>query len=978
MIWGLLLVPTFLAWTAFVTAAYAVTGSRYASYALALGALILTGYKALTNGMNWAGNWTLWGAIRWSDLGFFEADRAALVVNRVMVLGLAVFFTVLAVRLFGRRGTDAVRTMHRLSPRSFFRAAARMLPYAAVPVVSCVALLLMVNRGIEGGAARKADKDYWAKNLKTWFEAPLPDIARLDVKVKVDPARHWLSSEGSLTLVNPLDSTLASIPLTGGLHWKNLAWTMNGETYQPEFSQHLYVFTPPRPLATGDSVVVGWKFDGRYPDGVTKNGGNTSEFILPSGMVLTGFSPAFLPVLGFQEDRGETDKNRTEPKQYPRDYYRGITRGGYGATAWYPARIAITGPEEYTLNGPGVCTSNTVEDGWRTQVWETDHPVKIVNIVCGRWKEKRGAASTIYYHAGHEYNVEEMSATLDAARRWYSEWFMPYPWRELKLSEFPGLAGYAQGFGTNITFSENIGFLTRNTAQTDATFLVTAHEAAHQWWGNILTPANGPNGDFLSEGTAHFSTMLLFEQVKGPRAHGVREGHRGALQRPPPARRRASDVRRGREAALRHQRHLRPRRLGVLDDLRLHGPRARDGRLPRFLPDLEPRARPPGAAGLRRGHAPPRARPGGLRRIRPPVVRGEGDPAVPGRGCEEVVRRRGLGGHGDGDQHRHRRHAGGGGGHRRRALEGARGWRSRRPLGAGSRLPRRAHDRHAGRGREPGRHHPLRVRAGARGRGSGRARAAVETEAGGGYTLAAPGAARTAAVHGHIRRRHTLMALQIGDIAPDFKADTTEGPIQFHQWLGDSWCVLFSHPKDFTPVCTTELGYMAKVKHEFDRRNVKILGISVDSVADHQRWKKDIEETQGASVAYPMIGDTEMTVAKLYGMIHPNATGSAATRTAADNQTVRTVFVIGPDKKIKLMISYPMSTGRNFDEVLRVIDSLQLTSRHSVATPANWKKGDDVIILASVSDEDAKQKFPQGWKAPKPYLRIVKQPEDRG
>jgi alkyl hydroperoxide reductase subunit AhpC len=221
------------------------------------------------------------------------------------------------------------------------------------------------------------------------------------------------------------------------------------------------------------------------------------------------------------------------------------------------------------------------------------------------------------------------------------------------------------------------------------------------------------------------------------------------------------------------------------------------------------------------------------------------------------------------------------------------------------------------------------------------------------------------------------MALQIGDIAPNFEAQTTEGRIQFHDWIGDAWCVLFSHPKDFTPVCTTELGYMAKIKHEFDKRNVKILGISIDSVEDHQRWKRDIQETQGAAVTYPMIGDAEMTVAKLYGMIHPNATGGASGRTAADNATVRTVFVVGPDKKIKLMLTYPMSTGRNFDEVLRVVDSMQLTARHAVATPVNWKKGDDVIILASVSDEDAKKKFPDGWKAPKPYLRIVKQPAEQ-
>jgi alkyl hydroperoxide reductase subunit AhpC len=221
------------------------------------------------------------------------------------------------------------------------------------------------------------------------------------------------------------------------------------------------------------------------------------------------------------------------------------------------------------------------------------------------------------------------------------------------------------------------------------------------------------------------------------------------------------------------------------------------------------------------------------------------------------------------------------------------------------------------------------------------------------------------------------MALQIGDIAPDFQADTTEGPIRFHEWAGDSWVVLFSHPKDFTPVCTTELGYMAKAKPDFDRRNVKIMGISVDSVSDHQRWKEDIKETQGATVTYPMIGDTDMTVAKLYGMIHPNAEGSAMTRTAADNATVRTVFVIGPDKKIKLMISYPMTTGRNFDEVLRVIDSMQLTSKYAVATPVNWKHGEDVIIVGSVSDEEAKKKYPEGWQSPRPYIRIVKQPGDK-
>ena len=216
------------------------------------------------------------------------------------------------------------------------------------------------------------------------------------------------------------------------------------------------------------------------------------------------------------------------------------------------------------------------------------------------------------------------------------------------------------------------------------------------------------------------------------------------------------------------------------------------------------------------------------------------------------------------------------------------------------------------------------------------------------------------------------MSLRIGDIAPDFEAETTEGKIRFHDWIGDSWAVLFSHPKDYTPVCTTELGYMAKIKSEFDRRNVKIIGLSADPVSSHSGWAKDIEETQGAAVNYPMIGDVDLNVAKLYNMLPAEAVPGQ--RTASDNLTVRNVFVVGPDKKIKLILVYPMTTGRNFDEVLRVIDSLQLTARHKVATPANWKLGEDVIIAGSVTDEDAKKVYPGGWKAPKPYLRIVPQP----
>ena len=219
------------------------------------------------------------------------------------------------------------------------------------------------------------------------------------------------------------------------------------------------------------------------------------------------------------------------------------------------------------------------------------------------------------------------------------------------------------------------------------------------------------------------------------------------------------------------------------------------------------------------------------------------------------------------------------------------------------------------------------------------------------------------------------MSIRIGDQAPNFQAQTTDGPIDFHQWIGDSWAVLFSHPKDFTPVCTTELGYMAKLKPEFDKRGVKIIGLSVDPVDKHKQWSQDIKETQGHAPNYPMIGDTDLSISKKYDMLPAGLEGTYEGRTPADNQTVRNVFVIGPDKKIKLIIVYPMTTGRNFDEVLRVLDSLQMTAKHKVATPVNWKPGDDVIIAGSVSDDEAKKTYPQGWKAPRPYLRIVPQPK---
>jgi hypothetical protein len=294
-------------------------------------------------------------------------------------------------------------------------------------------------------------------------------------------------------------------------------WTLDGEEFEPEDRAKLCVFDLSEPLAPGDTVRVGFSHEGRYPSGGTKNGGGMSTFILPAGVVLTSFDTGFVPVPFFEEERGIDDDNRTEPKDWDDDFFEGPTPPALGSGVRFPVRTRITGPAEYAYHGIGVKKEETVTDGRRTVIWESDFPVNFFNVVAGKWAVREGDGVEVHYHPDHEHNLDEITDALAAARRWYSEWFFPYPWRDLRLNEFPGIAFYAQGFPTNITFSENIGFLTRVTEDVNAPFLITAHEAAHQWWGNLLMPGEGPGGNILSEGMAHFSTALLFGEVKGER-----------------------------------------------------------------------------------------------------------------------------------------------------------------------------------------------------------------------------------------------------------------------------------------------------------------------------------------------------------------------------------------------------------------------------------------------------------------------------
>jgi len=513
--WILLLVPTFLVWSAFVMTVQAVLGNRYATYTLGLGVLILTGYKQTTGKMTWVWNWDIWNAVRWSDLGTFQLNGFALLLNRLFVLALTGFLIALCVRIFDRRGRDAARYLDRLRPRPLLKGALVLAPFWVAAIVLGVVLYMQVAAGFQGKPAEKAAKDYWRANVATWKDAPLPSIEHADMDITLHPGDRRLDVTGTYRLVNLREDALTRFPLTAGASWDSLKWTLNGEPYEPQAHAGLFVITPNTPMGPGSTLEVGWTGSRQVPKGATKNGGGVEEFILPMGTVLTSFSASFAPILGYEERIGVDKDNRYDSKVFPPDHYKGFTHAGFGSDRPFTTRIRVTAPEEYVLNSVGTLVDESVASGLRTAVWESDHPVSFFNVVAGKWDVRRGENTVIYYHPGHEYNIDEMIEALDGARKYYSEWFYEYPWKELKISEFANLASYAQGFPTNITFSEGIGFLNKSDPKANVAFLVVAHESAHQWWGNILVPGEGPGGDILSEGMAHFSTVLLFDQIKG-------------------------------------------------------------------------------------------------------------------------------------------------------------------------------------------------------------------------------------------------------------------------------------------------------------------------------------------------------------------------------------------------------------------------------------------------------------------------------
>ncbi len=528
-IWGLVLTPTLIVWCAFIALVQGVVRNRYASYGIGLGVLVLTGWMQTRGYLTWVGNWHMWSTMVWSDLDRLEFLRPSIIANRLFVLSLAALFLLGAAAVHPRRTVDWQRVIDRLKPWPIFKGVLRISPLLALVIGLGIYNWISARTGFQGAIAERQGRDYWKRNDATFRDAPLPALTKVTGSVDIDPFARSLKVEGTYVLRNPHDKPMEQIPLTQGEHYRNLKWTLNGKPMEPlkkdslepppsvEDRAGLWVFTPEKPLAKGDSVTIGFSFDGVFPSGWTRNGGGASEFILPSGVVLTNFSPSFMPVIGYQEGVGVDERNATDPKEPLPDAWKDLTDPAFGSAWGYDVTVKVTGPDDWTLNSVGIPGEPVVKDGRKTVTWISDHPVRFFNIAGGPLERADGTAASIFHSARHPWNIKTMTEALDASREFYGKWFAPYPRRDLRLTEFPGLAGYAQGFPGNITFSESIGFLTKpgGADDVDLVFYVTAHEAGHQWWGNMLMPGKGPGGNVLSEGLANFSALLLTLEKRG-------------------------------------------------------------------------------------------------------------------------------------------------------------------------------------------------------------------------------------------------------------------------------------------------------------------------------------------------------------------------------------------------------------------------------------------------------------------------------
>lgn len=541
LVWGGLLVPTYVLWGAFFALVAAVFPGRAAGLAIGLAVLVISGYHALTGGATWLTSWTLAGSLRWSDLGAFELEARALLLNRVLVLAAAVPLAALAVQLHPRRQADPLGARARRTPRQLGRRALRLAPLTLVPAAVAILLAQEIGAGFQGAAAAARERDYRRAHLHTWRDVPPPRITHAHLDLVLEPAARRVHVDGRYEITSDSAHPMPELPWTVMIAQGGVAWTLDGEPVAARERSGLHVLELPRPLAPGDRAHIGFRYTAQVPAGMPRRDGAVEQFVLPAGVVLHTLRQSFLPVPGFDPGVGHAPGEAPDPPRGPVARRTARTRPAAGFPHAFTTRIAVTAPAEYTVNSVG--TRRAVDrDGDRTTtVWESKVPVRALNVVAGRWNVQRRDGAAVFHHPGHERNVPEMLDALVAARQRYGEWFGPYPWPELRLSEFPDRVTLAQGFPSNIAFSEGLGFLVRSTADRRLAFAVTAHEAAHQWWGNLVTVADAPGADVLLEGMANYATLLLQEAELGPRARiafatqlerQYRAGRRQGTERP--------------------------------------------------------------------------------------------------------------------------------------------------------------------------------------------------------------------------------------------------------------------------------------------------------------------------------------------------------------------------------------------------------------------------------------------------------------
>ena len=531
LLWGVLLAPTLLFWSAFVMVVYSLARNRYGTYALCLAALVATGLATQWGYMNWATKWHLWDGVQWSELDRLAFARHEISWNRILTLSATVVLVALALRFYPRRISDARGDTDRFRPLRLLHRSLPIFGLALPALVIAGGMLMAMRRGPEGGPAVSRAKDYWKQNVFTWKNAPVAALDKVKATVDLYPQTRSFKVKGEYLLRNRGQDTMDALALTVRSHLRVEKWTIDeieitpvkpierGERPSIEDRSGLMVVRPAQPLAPDATCRLDFELQGTFPNGWSKNKTGAGEFVLPSGVVLTSLDGSFMPLVGFMDGVGLEAKDQPEAKEYADDHYRQRVDPEFGPAWGTDLQMTISAPEDWTVNCVGEPDRQSTAEGRRTTVWKTTKPIRFFNIVGGpsTLVETRGKESTVFHDRGHAFHSERMAEVLDAARKHYGEWFHPYPWKSLRLTEFPGLASYAQGFPGNITFSESIGFLALKAekGEADTVDFIVAHESAHQWWGNILTPGKGPGGNVLSEGMANYSAALLVEKMRG-------------------------------------------------------------------------------------------------------------------------------------------------------------------------------------------------------------------------------------------------------------------------------------------------------------------------------------------------------------------------------------------------------------------------------------------------------------------------------